>query len=119
MNGIMAYLLRSQARDLVGLYAYGAEPMRLYAARMDPHAARQDGGLRRGLSHPAPVKPIVPSTAKRRLLNETSTSWSRAGLLQKEAPRYAYDQTCKVSLACSAHGDGVQLRGLQDARLGA
>jgi len=30
------YLLRSQAGDLVGLYPYGAEPMRLYAAPLEP-----------------------------------------------------------------------------------
>jgi hypothetical protein len=36
MNGLMAYLLRSQAGDLVGLYPYGAELMRLCAARLEP-----------------------------------------------------------------------------------
>jgi hypothetical protein len=35
MNGLMAYLLRSQAGDLVGLYPYGAEPLRLYAAPLE------------------------------------------------------------------------------------
>jgi hypothetical protein len=30
------YLLRSQAGDLVSLYPYGAEPMRLYAAPLEP-----------------------------------------------------------------------------------
>jgi hypothetical protein len=30
------YLLRSEAGDLVGLYPYGAEPMRLYAAPLGP-----------------------------------------------------------------------------------
>jgi hypothetical protein len=30
------YLLRSEAGDLVGLYPYGAEPMRLYAAPLEP-----------------------------------------------------------------------------------
>ena len=30
------YLLRSEAGDLVGLYPYGAEPMRLYAAPFEP-----------------------------------------------------------------------------------
>ena len=30
------YLLRSEAGDLLGLYPYGAEPMRLYAAPLEP-----------------------------------------------------------------------------------
>jgi len=30
------YLLRSQAGNLVGVYPYGAEPMRLYAAPLEP-----------------------------------------------------------------------------------
>jgi hypothetical protein len=30
------YLLRSEAGDLLGLYPYGAEPMRLYAAPLKP-----------------------------------------------------------------------------------
>jgi len=34
------YLLRSEMGDLLGLYPYGAEPMRLYAAPLKP--ARSD-----------------------------------------------------------------------------
>ena len=30
------YLLRSEAGDLLGLYPYGAEPMRLYATPLKP-----------------------------------------------------------------------------------
>jgi hypothetical protein len=30
------YLLRSDTGDLLGLYPYGAEPMRLYAAPLEP-----------------------------------------------------------------------------------
>jgi hypothetical protein len=30
------YLLRSEAGELLGLYPYGAEPMRLYAAPLEP-----------------------------------------------------------------------------------
>ena len=30
------FLLRSEAGDLIGLYPYGAEPMRLYAAPLEP-----------------------------------------------------------------------------------